>query len=172
MSKNFIFRNYWWLALVGTLIAIFVILKFKPHENLGFVGATVAAALGFCYFTQKQKLDELTLFKSLFIDFNGRYAELSGELEEIRTGSLNIDPKQRKKIVGYFNLCAEEYLFYEEGFIHRAAWRSWCLGMNYYLEDPRIRKIWDDEVKVDSYYGLTFEVIQVGASLPGNSRRI
>jgi hypothetical protein len=171
MRKDFIFRNYWWLASLIAVIAISVILALRPPERLGFIGATITTALGFCYFVQKQKLDELTLFQSLFIEFNSRYGVMNDELEDIRMVNQNIDSKQRKKIVGYFNLCAEEYLFYEEGFIHRAAWRSWCLGMNYYLADPRIRKIWDEEVTLDSYYGLTLERIEAGASLPGSSRQ-
>jgi hypothetical protein len=171
MHKDFIFRNYWSLASAIAVIAISVILAFWPPERLGFIGATITTALAFCYFVQKQKLDELTLFHSLFVEFNNRYALMNDELEDIRRCNHDIESKQRKKIVGYFNLCAEEYLFYEEGFVHQAAWRSWCLGMNYYLDDPRIRKIWDEEVKIDSYYGLTFEVIQAGVRLPRSSRQ-
>jgi hypothetical protein len=171
MRKDFIFRNYWWLALVIAITAISVILAYWPPERLGFIGATITTTLAFCYFVQKQKLDELTLFQSLFVEFNNRYALMNDELDDIRVGTHDIDSKQRKKIVGYFNLCAEEYLFYDEGFIHRAAWRSWCLGMSYHLADPRIREIWDQEVTLDSYYGLTLEVIQAGASLLGSSQQ-
>jgi hypothetical protein len=172
VRKDFVFRNYVWLALAGALIAITIIITYTSKaERLGFIGTTVAAALGFCYFVQKQKLDELTLFRSLFAEFNERYALMSDDLEGIRTENHAIDSKQRMKVVRYFNLCAEEFLFYEEGFIHRAAWRSWCLGMKYYLEDSRIRKIWDDEVTLDSYYGLTLELIEAGAKLPRSSKQ-
>jgi hypothetical protein len=169
MRKDFIFRNYWWVASAVVAIAVFAILISKAPERMGLIGTTIATALAFCYFAQKQKLDELTLFKSLFIEFNHRYAEMNDDLEEIRAGRQIDDSTLRKTLVAYFNLCAEEYLFYKEGFIHRAAWRSWCLGMSYYLDDKRIWKIWEDEVKLDSYYGLTRKLIQTGASLPNNT---
>jgi len=167
MRKEFIFKNYWWLASVVAAIAILIILVSKAPDRFGLIGTTIATALAFCYFAQKQKLDEMTLFKSLFIEFNRRYGEMNDELENIRRGNQIDDSALRKTLVGYFNLCGEEYLFYQEGFIHRAAWRSWCLGMNYYLADERIRRVWNDEVGLDSYYGLTVEVVQAGASLPG-----
>ncbi len=168
MRKDFIFRYYWRLALAVAAIAIVVILATGAPERLGFIGTTIAAALGFCYFVQKQKLDELTLFKSLFMEFNRRYDGMKDDLEEIRSGTEIDSVNFRKLVVDYFNLCAEEYLFYQEGYIHRAAWRSWCLGMNYYLGDERIRIAWDAEVRLDSYYGLSIGVIQEGASLPRN----
>jgi len=169
MRKDFIFKNYWWLASVVVVAAILVILGSKAPQPAGLIGTAIATALAFCYFAQKQKLDELTLFKNLFTESNSRYEKMNDRLEDIRTGNQVIDSDQRRILVGYFNLCAEEYLFYQEGFIHRAAWRSWCLGMNYYLANERIRKIWDEEVGRDSYYGLTVKAVQAGANLPGNS---
>lgn len=168
MGKRFIFRNYWWIGIAGSTIAIAIILWSKAPDRTGLIGAVIGAALGFCYFTQKQNLDELRLFRELFTDFNRRYDDMNQKLEDIRAGSQISDSNLRRILVGYFNLCAEEYLFYKEGFIHRSAWRSWCLGMLYYLKDERIRKIWDDEVGQDSYYGLSLEIIRVGARLPGN----
>jgi hypothetical protein len=166
MGKRFIFRNYWWIAFVIGVIAVVVIVVSKEPDRTGLIGATIAAALGFCYFAQKQKLDELRLFRDLFTDFNLRYDQINKHLEDIRAGNQMDHLDLRKALVDYFNLCAEEYLFYEEGFIHPAAWRSWCLGMDYYLEDDRIRKMWDEEVSRDSYYGLTLDIIRSGASLP------
>jgi hypothetical protein len=171
MGKRFIFRNYWWRAIAGAAIAITIILLWKAPDRTGLIGAAVGAALAFCYFAQKQNLDELRLFRELFTDFNLRYDDMNEKLEEIHAGIQIGDTNLRTILVRYFNLCAEEYLFYREGFIHRSAWRSWCLGILYYLNDERIRKIWDDEVKQGSYYGLTFELIELGSSLPASLTR-
>jgi hypothetical protein len=54
-------------------------------------------------------------------------------------------------LVEYFNLCAEEYLFFKEGYIHPEAWQSWCRGMVYYLQDDGIRGAWNEEMTSDSY---------------------
>jgi hypothetical protein len=169
MNKVFIFRNYWWIAFTTSVIASAVVVESNAHDRAGLIGATVGTALGFCYFVQKQKLDELTLFKSLFTEFNNRYDKMNERLEDIRLGNQTNDSDVRKTLVGYFNLCAEEYLFYQEGFIHQAVWRSWCMGMLYYLTNERIQEIWDDEVRQDSYYGLTKGIIKAGANLPRNS---
>lgn len=64
----------------------------------------------------------------------------------------------------YFNLCAEEYLFYQEGYIHREAWRSWCRGMSWYLKRHPYRDVWNEEVRTESFYGLSLDVITAGAA--------
>lgn len=164
--KHFIFRNYWWLAAIVAMPASVIIVASKATDRAGLIGTTIGAALGFCYFAQRQKLDELRLFKELFTDFNRRYDEMNDKLEGIRPIKQLNDPKLQKTLVDYFNLCAEEYLFFEEGYIHRAAWRSWCRGRLFYLEEDGIRKVWDNEVSQDSYYGLTLDRIHKGAALP------
>jgi hypothetical protein len=172
MSKNFIFRNYVWIAIVGEVSAIAVIYaSISQGGRVVPIGTTLGAVLGFCYFVQKQKLEELRLFRELFADFNSRYNSMNEKLEDICGGSQMSESNLRKTLVDYFNLCAEEYLFYEEGFIHPLAWRSWCLGMLYFLKNERIKKIWDVEASQDSYYGLSVEKIEVGAQLPGNVKR-
>ena len=64
----------------------------------------------------------------------------------------------------YFNLCAEEYLFFKEGYIHPEAWQSWCRGMVCYLQDDGIRGAWNEEMTLGSYYDLTLRAIEQGAA--------
>ncbi len=163
MTRHFIFKNYWWLGLLlgGTTGGLAYC--FGGGDRLGLVGAAIAGTLGFYYFVQQQKLAETQLFYNLFTAFNERYDKLNGRLFGIANQSEPPSGNDRSLIVDYFNLCAEEYLFYKEGFIHRDAWRSWCRGMLWYLRHPHIRKIWDDEVKTDSFYGLSFSGIEQGA---------
>jgi hypothetical protein len=165
MGKDFIFRNYVWIAVAGEASAIAAIYQWVPSGRIVPIGTTLGAVLALCFIVQKQKLEELRLFRDLFTDFNHRYDDMNEELEDVHAGKQMGDSNLRITLVDYFNLCAEEYLFYKEGFIHTLAWRSWCLGMLYYLKDERVRKIWDDEVRKDSYYGLTFEIIEAGARL-------
>ena len=171
MDKHFVFRNYYWIAGAVASVAIVVIVVSGASGREGLIASTLVAALGFCYFAQKQKLEELRLFKELFTEFNRRYDEMNERLADIREGNRHDEPRMRKTLVDYFNLCAEEFLFFEEGFIHRAAWRSWCRGILYYLEDDGIRQVWDVEVSSDSYYGLTVQTIREGAALASRSRR-
>ena len=63
------------------------------------------------------------------MDFNRRYDALNDRLLQIARSDGGFDETDRQTIVDYCNLCAEEYLFFSEGYIHREAWRSWCCGM-------------------------------------------
>jgi hypothetical protein len=139
-------------------------------DRLILVGSVVAATLGFCYFVQQQRLAETTLFKQLFSEFNARYDGMNGKLAAI--AKLDIAPGENEKaeIVDYFNLCAEEYLFYKEGYIHLEAWRSWCMGMLWYFEREPFKGMWETEVGTGSYYGLSLEVIRRGAGLTSGQR--
>lgn len=164
MNRHFIFKNYWWIALIvgGTLTVIAFF--FGREESDGLVGASIAGTLGFCYFVQQQKLAETQLFHHLFTNFNQRYDKFNGQLAAMAQGGTEITQEQRSLIVDYFNLCAEEYLFYQEGYIPRRVWRSWCRGMAWYLKRHPFKDVWNDEVKTDSFYGLTEQVIRDGAA--------
>lgn len=165
MSKHFVFRNYWWIAAVIALAIIVVIRRLPSPSREGLIASTLGASLAFCYFVQKQKLDELRLFKDLFTDFNCRYDGMSEKLENIRGGNGGRDAEVKNTLVVYFNLCAEEYLFFSEGYIHLDVWQSWCNGMLYYLRDNGIRQVWEEEMNLHphSYYGLTLGVVKQGA---------
>jgi hypothetical protein len=164
MGKHFVFRNYWWIAAAVALIAIVVIVASGSPGRESLIATTLAAALGFCYFVQKQKLDELRLFKDLFTDFNRRYDEMNDKLENIRGGNGPGGAGVKNTLVEYFNLCAEEYLFFREGYIHPEAWQSWCRGMVYYLQHKDIRRVWEEEMISGSYYDLTLRAIEHGAA--------
>lgn len=130
-------------------------------RSLCSVGALLVV-LGFSYFVQQQRLAETQLFADLFTRFNERYDQLNGRLAGIAVdGQLSIGDRQL--IVDYFNLCAEEYLFFSQGYILPRVWRSWCRGMLQYVEVEPFRSVWAEESSLDTYYGLTEEVIREGA---------
>jgi hypothetical protein len=159
-AKRFVFKKYLWIAFVVTVASVVVVVKSGAQDRGSLIASTLAATLTFCYFVQKQKLDELKLFNDLFIAFNKRYNEMNAKLEEIYQGKEVGETELKQGLVGYFNLCGEEYLFFDEGYIHPKAWQSWCAGMLYYLQDERIRQFWNQEAKLGSYYGLTYNVIE------------
>ncbi len=163
ISRHFIFRHYWWIGIILGASAVATAFLFGGADRLGLIGAAIAGTLGFFYFVQQQKLSETTLFLSLFTAFNARYDKLNGPLSEIIEQDKPASTEQRNLIVDYFNLCAEEYLFYREGYIHHHVWRSWCRGMLWYLRRHPFKNVWHEEVKSDSFYGLSLDVIEKGA---------
>jgi hypothetical protein len=122
-------------------------------------------ALSTIYFVQKQKLEEIKLFKDLFTEFNVRYDSLNGKISNIKSKETTNSDEINKTLDDYFNICSEEYLFYKEGRIHNQVWGSWCRGMKEHLSDAVINSYWDKEQKENSYYGLTTEIIEIGAKI-------
>ena len=129
----------------------------------------LGGAFSFAFLVQKQRLDELKLFRELFAEFNVKYDGLNDDLEKLVSREVDSidDPKDRQRVVDYFNLCAEEYWWYREGYIPDSVWGYWCRGMKYYLDKTEIKKLWDEEQKTNSYYGLTLAVVAHGVDLKG-----
>ena len=154
--KHALFRNSGWLSAVVLAITLVSAWQFTGQNWQSVVTAT-GVALSLVYFVQKQKLEELRLFKDLFVEFNARYDKIQDRLLSIKEqNDGELSKEERQVVYGYFNLCAEEYLFYQLGYIDPAAWSAWRNGMQDYLDNSRIRRLWDEDVKSDSYYGLQF----------------
>lgn len=154
-------KRYSWL-LVPAAIAVLLIVILGGADRAPLGISAVGLVLGLGYFYLQQRLAETILFKQLFTEFNRRYDELNDTLTSIKPEQLP-DGELKQKIVDYFNLCAEEYLYYREGYIRPDVWRTWCRGMLWYLDRKPFDDIWAEEVKTDSYYGLSIDVIKKGA---------
>jgi hypothetical protein len=129
---------------------------FTAGHRPEFLVSAIGAAAGLTYFLYRQRLDETKFFKELFVLFNERYDQLNDGLNDILfgTGEGKFEPAQRELMFSYFNLCAEEYLFYRAGYIDRHVWNSWYSGMKVFFDHPRIRALWDEDCKANSYYGF------------------
>lgn len=163
--KAFWFKCYWYIVL--SLLLIIIVFLIRAHQTeINLLVSSAGIALSFIYFTQKQKLEEIKLFKDLFTEFNKRYALQNEKLSDIKSNKNKIAPDERNKILDdYFNICAEEYLFFKEGRIHNEVWGSWCRGMKEHLSNDIINAYWEKAQKENSYYGLISEVIEKGAKI-------
>jgi hypothetical protein len=134
---------------------IFTWRKYATGHQPELLLSGIGALGGFFYFLYRQHLDETKLFNDLFVGFNKRYAEFNVGLNEIRFGGQENDLSKEEKdlLYSYFNLCAEEYLFYKVGYIEHDVWNSWRCGMADFFENLRIRKLWNEEKKC-AYYGF------------------
>jgi hypothetical protein len=65
-------------------------------------------------------------------------------------------PEEEDEFVDYFNLCAEEYMFWRAGYIDRRVWDGWRNGMRCFGRDSRVADLWNRERTSDSYYGFYF----------------
>jgi hypothetical protein len=99
-------------------------------------------------------LERSRFFCELFNRFNERYNQMNNRLDLIVNGTDIVTPEERGLIVDYFNLCAEEYVFYQRGYIPDDVWVSWRNGMKWYAAKERVLKVWREEKETASYYGF------------------
>lgn len=120
--------------------------------------AAAGAVLGLAYFIQQQHLQNARFFKELATEFNARYDTQNGKLLKHigEDKGKPFTPEQTHDFVDYFNLCAEEWLFYKAGYIYDEVWTAWFNGMRQYGADPRVARLWQQEQQTASYYGLDF----------------
>jgi len=142
--------------LVGSTTVVAAWLRFAAGHRPGLLVSAIGGVAGFTYFIYRQHLDETKLFKELFGEFNARYDALNDDLNVILFGPAMgaLSANEQERLFSYFNLCAEEYFFYKAGYIDRRVWESWHRGMKVFFKHPRIRALWEQDCKADSYYGF------------------
>jgi hypothetical protein len=156
-----------WVFIVAVLV-FFLVLWFASYLFLsrGDVGSVqprtafellvvaVGAAAAFVHFLYTQHYQGTQMFVSLFEKFNKRYDDLNEKLNDIlsRDTGSPFGEGQVNTLYDYFNLCAEEHLFYESGYIDERVWQAWLRGMKYFAKDSGIRLLWEREIASGSYY--------------------
>lgn len=149
-------RRYPYVLLAVFSAAIALCFLFGSKGHLELLAPILGAVTAFAYFLYNQHREETRLFKELFIAFNARYDNLNHALNAIIStpSRESLTPEQRDDLFNYFNLCAEEYFFYNAGYIDSDVWASWCRGMSVFFKHPPIRALWELDCEAGSYYGF------------------
>ena len=161
MQRQFILADrsrYPWIFLTLAIFANgFIFYVVPSHKSIELLVPTTGVVAAFVYFLYAQHLQETRLFVELFQQFNERYDRLNDRLNEIvsRGQQSMLSAQDRQILFDYFNLCAEEYLYFKSGYIERQVWRSWVNGMRYYSKSVDVLHLWEEELKSDSYYGFS-----------------
>lgn len=154
--KFWFFRNYWWLLTALFMLLTGGIVIFSSTIDSNLLLALGGTFLSLVFFLQRQRLDEIKLFRKIFANCNERYDTLNEKLNDIVEGSNEspLDHDQRATLMDYFNLCGEEWLYYREGYLFPEVWTAWFNGMKHFVGNERIAAVWRREKETDSYYGL------------------
>jgi hypothetical protein len=156
-TKYFLHRYHFQLILVVIVGTVAISFWFYTRgDDWKLFLPAIGGAVSLIYVVEKQQLDEASLFKDLFVQFNEKYDDLNEELNRIKSQD-SISLQDCNTLYDYFNLCGEEYLFYQQGYIYPEVWQSWILGMKIFYDSDVIRPIWISELKSGSYYGLDIE---------------
>ena len=103
MNRQFLFKNYFWIAIFVAILAVALIFYFYEDGRMPLIGSVLATFLAFCHFIQQQRLAEISLFKDLFVEFNARYDKINDDLSAVVSSDNNLTEKQRADIINYFN---------------------------------------------------------------------
>lgn len=151
--KFWFFKHYWWvLGLIMAGAGIFIACR---GVEMSAALAILGGGFSLIFFVQKQKLEELCLFREVFKDFNERYNVMNGHLAKVTMAvDGELTEEERGHLIDYFNLCGEEYLYYKKGYIDPEVWKAWEKGMRAVLHHPRVQPVWARERETGTYYGL------------------
>ncbi|MNK22358.1 hypothetical protein D3C87_406330 [compost metagenome] len=162
MSKNtffkFIDRNA--LPITIYLTAIICIARMPGYSKdllpLQLGGITLSTTIFWGFLNYQYAHDRL--FKDLFKEFNERYDRFNDHYDRISSAykedHSQIEPLDRKIIIDYINLCAEEFYWFEKGRLDEQAWSSWEAGMKTWTQLPAVRQVYQEDVGTweTSYY--------------------
>lgn len=160
-----------WIFLVLAVAVNAGIYALVPQAKAFELYFPVTTAIAsFVYFLYSQHHQGTQLFVNLFKEFNARYDSLNGKLDAIiERESADLSAEERKVLFDYFNLCAEEHLFYEAGYVDETVWCAWLCGMKYFAKDAAVLKLWKDEIRSGSYYHFRLSLLE-NAKCPNNGQ--
>lgn len=149
--------------VIGCALALVLSFFINSSERLPVTITLLTAIGGATGFLYSKHSQEMQLFRELFREFNVRYDALNGPLNMIRSRpeGEKIEASDLGVLYDYFNLCAEEHMYYIAGCIADRVWRSWRNGMRYFAEDPEIYSLWQQELQSESYYGFSIDCIKI-----------
>jgi len=151
-------RRIIWLCCIGAATLILIVyLIVPPDHRSASVLLTLVVGLGaLAFYFHRRHADDARFVKELLTEFNERYDKLGSDLQFAIWRNGEFEKETELKFIRYFNLCAEEWLFWKAGYIYEEVWRAWDQGMKQYGRDPRVIALWKKEDATDSYYGFKF----------------
>ena len=143
---------------------IYKILDIIRNNQAAFIGL-IGIGITWYFSRLNRKRESDKMLKDLFEEFNERYDLLNNKIYDIvKTSKDNkevselseLTADQKKTLIDYFNLCAEEYFWFKRKRIDDKIWKSWKAGMDYWYSYDIISQMWHEEVKTRngklSYY--------------------
>ena len=150
--------DIWKWCIAGTVLILIVYLIVPPdHRSTSVLLIVLGGTCAFAFYLHRQQAADAKLVKELLTEFNDRYDKLGSDLQFAIAHRGDFEKETELKFIRYFNLCAEEWLFWRAGYIYDPVWRAWQNGMKQYSTDPRVAALWEKEAKTDSYYGFNFK---------------
>jgi hypothetical protein len=150
-------KNIWtWCVVASAIVILLYIVIPSPYRSASVLLAIVSSFWALAFYFHWRHSADARFVKELLTEFNDRYDRLGSDLQFAIWRRGDFENETELKFIRYFNLCAEEWLFWKAGYIYEEVWRAWKNGMKQYGRDPRVIALWKREEATDSYYGFTF----------------
>lgn len=142
--------------LIVSFVLAYATVLLLYYYNIVQVEFTIGLIIGLStiYFAARNYyLEYDRMFKELFIEFNLRYNQYNDVLERIENETV-LNLEEQKILNDYFNLCAEEYMWFRRGRIPEYIYSNWLNGTLVHLGKHSIREYFKKELKANtgSYY--------------------
>jgi len=158
-------RIIWLSSIAGAVLILIVYLLVPPsHQSEGVLLTVIGGIGAIAFYLHRRHAEDARLIKELLKEFNDRYDQLGSTLQFAISRRGDFEKETDLTFIRYFNLCAEEWVYWRLGYIYDEVWEAWRKGMKQYSKDPRVMAIWDEEAKGDSYYGFDFRRIASSAA--------
>jgi len=148
-------------TIIASVLAVLVFASWLYFKDTGLLIGMIASIATIYLGYVRLRIEHDTMFKSLFESFNARYDHKMNNLINslAKSPEHKLSTDERNIILDYFNLCAEEYMWYKKGRLPKEVWSSWKAGMEFNLEVPQIRSLYiEQKEESTSYYGLMEEL--------------
>ena len=153
-------RNIWlWCLGAAVLILISYLIVPSMYRSTSVLLIVVGGIGALTFYLHRRHAEDARLVKELLTEFNERYDKLNNDLQLACWRDARFEEETKLLFIKYFNLCAEEWLFWRAGYIYDPVWEAWKNGMKQYSKDARVITLWDKEVESDSYYGFNFRQV-------------
>ncbi len=153
------------VIIINLLSLIIGVVAYEYFEKIEILVAVIATGVSLSLGIRQYRTENDKLFKELFYDFNKKYDSTfnntlnSIDIEFKEKGNYELSISDRKIIIDYINMCAEEYLWYTKNRIPSEVWISWKNGMIYFMNIKPINEIViNQKIQKDSFYGLFDEI--------------
>jgi hypothetical protein len=160
-------RNVWpWCVGASILIGVVYVIVPASYRSGSVLLSAVGSLWALAFYLHGRHAEDAKFVKELLTDFNERYDHLCNDLQRALWRDESFHEDVKLKFIKYFNLCAEEWLFWRAGYIYDPVWNAWENGMKQYARDARVVALWQEELATDSYYGFKLPLASAEKSPP------
>src|SRR5438045_2702214 len=147
-------KNIWmWCVVASALIVVLYFIVPSPYRSASVLLSIVGSFWAFAFYVHRRHAEDTRFAKELLTEFNQRYDELSSDLQLACWREARFEQETKLQFIKYFNLCAEEWLFWSTGYITIRSGAPCAIGLRSSPKTIRSRRIGNGKPKTNTNTG-------------------